>query len=237
MPGRTGPSRFSIDLEEQASLVEVSGGAALVAAAVLLAVLGLFRVFHRHPDDGWFYGALVLAGAGLVVLVASLAAGAVSRGRGPRWAGSVDVSTPGVLLFLLEPAPARAGPAAATRRLGPVRCQVALAGGSPATAPDDRISRVRGLLMTRYHPSFFAGVQYPVSGTYHFQWEERVGEEWRTLVAGSAEVVVRQPSPDDPDWGIELARRVGSPAVAGLPAGEQEPEAPAAQEPAGPLSG
>jgi hypothetical protein len=231
MPSGTGPSRWSIDLEEQASLVEVLGGGALLTAAVLLAGLGIVRAFHGHPSGYWFFGALALAGVGLLVLVVSFTAGVVAhRARRPHWAGSVDTTMPGVLLFLLAPAPAMREPADAAGRLGPVRCQVSLAGESVVTASDDRISRVRGILMTRHHPAFFAGVPYlPASGTYHFQWDEEQDEGWHTLVAGSAEVVVRAPSADDPDWGRELAARVAS---AGEPPVGPQPEPSAVVEPA-----
>lgn len=203
MPTAGRPRRWNIDLQEQATLVEQVGGGALVLSAVGLAALGVARIAGSHPDGAFFVAALALAGAGVVVLAASLGANMARSARRTVWSAHADARTPGVLLFVLEALQARPDVAAAVATLAPVRCLVgagAAAGdlvgahGSSAVgpweAPDDRISRIGARLMTRYHPAFFAGAHDPWTGTYDYCWEERQEDgAWRILASGSTEVV------------------------------------------------
>jgi hypothetical protein len=219
MPER--PARLSIDLQQQATIVEQVGGAALVCSALVLAGLGVARILGEHPSWDFFVAALALAGAGVLVLVVSFGSAILAHSRRTIWSGRADFGTPGVLLFLLEPAAARRDPAQLVAALGPLRCLVgaagagagAGAGGTLLEAPDERISRIRGTAMTRYHHAFFEGAGSPWSGTYEFSWEERLpGGEWRLLTTGTAEV--------------ELLEAAEEPEAAPQPEAARQPETP-----------
>jgi hypothetical protein len=195
------PGRWSLDLQEQASVVEQLAGGALVAAAVGLAALGIARAAGAHPSGALLVAALALAGAGVAVLGASFGVTMRRSARRTLWAARADAGTPGVLLFVLEAERARPDAGGAVAALRPVRCRVGagaaagdlvgthgVAAGGPWEAADDRISRIGGLLMTRFHPAFFPGAPEPWSGTYEFSWEAQHEGGWRTLLEGSAEV-------------------------------------------------
>lgn len=190
--------RWSIDLQEEATLVEQAGGAALVLAALVLAGLGIARIAGSRPDGALFVAALAVAGAGVVVLAVSFGSSMARRARQPVWTGRADSATPGVLLLVAEAEGGRDDPAAVVRRLGPVRCRVGSGTSEgewasvhgPRVAADGSIARIGGALMTRYHPAFFPGAAEPWSGTYEYRWEVlRPDGSWQLLVGGTAEVV------------------------------------------------
>lgn len=230
------PKRWSIDLAEQATPLEELGAAALVFAALFLAGIGLARLAGAHPSGLVFVTALALAGAGVLILSASLGSSLARNARRTVWAARADASRAGVLLFLLEPVAPRPDAETAVRRLGPLRClarplpagagAAAGAGGGgdgagwaaelardragrePAPtsagetrtweAPDQRISRVGGVLTTRWHAGFFAGAPDARAGGYEVTWEERTPDGgWRVLASLRADVPY-QPLAEEP---------------------------------------
>jgi hypothetical protein len=128
------------------------------------------------------------------------------------------VSTPGVVLFVLSPTVAHGSGHGRSKKvalptsqdLGPVACYVADPHGIGERANDHCISRARGVLTTRWHPSFFPGVPEPVSGEYHFRWDELRGDEWHLLAAGAVTVDYQPPpAEEEADPAAEQSAEIG----------------------------
>jgi hypothetical protein len=122
------------------------------------------------------------------------------------WQCTADVSTPGVVLFVLAPSGVAHGTGhrAANKAelpssgdLGPVACYVADPQGFGQRANDECISRARGVLTTRWHPSFFPGAPEPESGEYRFRWDELRDDDWHLLSSGSLKVDYQPPAAEE----------------------------------------
>jgi hypothetical protein len=123
------------------------------------------------------------------------------------------VVDPGVLLFLLAPDPPGDDPQRLVRELGPVSCYVSDPSGAGQRALDTSVARVRGLLMVRWHPSFFGPVPDAVNGTYAYRWDEqRPDGSWRLLATAYVEVDLAA-APTEPAGGDPTAGGDGSSAV------------------------